>query len=66
MHEGSLSVVVEGESVKVDAGEFCCFPAGLLHELVAVETPLRTLMTRAPSVDDKIYPALGTSRPSGN
>src|SRR6266540_3282725 len=54
--EGALLVAVDGEVVRVGAGEFCCFPAGLPHELVEIETPLRTLMIRAPSVDDKVYP----------
>jgi hypothetical protein len=43
--------------VRVGPGEFCCFPAGLLHQIVAIEPPIRTLMIRAPSVDDKVYPA---------
>lgn len=55
--EGALHVAVEGEVVRVAAGEFCCFPAGVLHELVRVEGPYRTLMIRAPSVNDKVYPA---------
>jgi mannose-6-phosphate isomerase-like protein (cupin superfamily) len=59
--EGALLVAVDGETVRVGAGEFCCFSAGLVHELVSIETPLRTLMIRAPSVDDKVYPAGGGS-----
>ena len=54
--DGALLVAVDGEPVRIGAGEFCCFPAGLLHEIVAIETPLRTLMIRAPSIDDKVYP----------
>jgi mannose-6-phosphate isomerase-like protein (cupin superfamily) len=54
--EGALHVAVDGKIVRVSAGEFCCFPAGVLHELVRVEAPYRTLMIRAPSVDDKVYP----------
>jgi hypothetical protein len=42
--------------VRVAAGEFCCFPAGLVHELVRVEALYRTLMIRAPSADDKVHP----------
>ena len=57
--DGALLVAVDGESVRVGAGEFCCFPAGLLHEIVAIETPLRTFMIRAPSIDDKVYPLAG-------
>ena len=58
--EGALLVFVNGETVRVGAGEFCCFPAGLLHELTAIETPLRTLIIRTPSVEDKVYPQLST------
>ena len=54
--EGALLVAVDGEIVRVGAGDFCCFPAGVLHELTGIETPLRTLMIRAPSVEDKAYP----------
>jgi mannose-6-phosphate isomerase-like protein (cupin superfamily) len=51
---GTVVVEVEGEHVRVGPGEFCCFPAGLSHQIVATEPPLRTLMIRAPSVDDKL------------
>jgi mannose-6-phosphate isomerase-like protein (cupin superfamily) len=54
--EGTIVVEVEGEAFRVGPGEFCCFPAGLSHRIVATEPPLRTLMIRAPSVDDKIHP----------
>lgn len=51
--EGRLTIEVEGERVEVGPGEFCCFRRGVVHAVVAVETPARTLMIRAPSVDDK-------------
>ena len=54
--EGALIVEVNGETVRVEAGEFCCFPAGVLHGVTAIETPLRSLMIQAPSVQDKVYP----------
>jgi mannose-6-phosphate isomerase-like protein (cupin superfamily) len=54
--DGALLVEFDGEQVRVGPGEFCCFPAGLLHQIVSIETPLRSLMIRAPSVDDKVYP----------
>ena len=54
--EGALVVAVDGERVRVAPGEFCCFPAGLLHEIVTIEAPLRTLMIRAPPVAGKVYP----------
>jgi mannose-6-phosphate isomerase-like protein (cupin superfamily) len=54
--EGALVVEVDGERVRVGPGEFCCFPAGLLHQIASIEPPLRTLMIRAPSVEDKVYP----------
>lgn len=53
--KGGLTVDVEGERVRIGAGEFCCFPAGLFHAVVDVQTPAETLMIRAPSVNDKIY-----------
>jgi mannose-6-phosphate isomerase-like protein (cupin superfamily) len=53
---GVVIVEVNGERVRVEAGEFCCFPAGLPHQVVATEPPLRTLTIRAPSIDDKVYP----------
>jgi uncharacterized cupin superfamily protein len=53
--EGTLVVDVEDTRVRVGAGEFCCFQAGLMHRIVASEPPLRTLMIRAPSLDDKVY-----------
>jgi mannose-6-phosphate isomerase-like protein (cupin superfamily) len=53
---GVVVVEVNGEHVRVEAGEFCCFPAGLAHQIVATEPPLRTLTIRAPSVDDKVHP----------
>lgn len=51
--EGSLVITVEGARVVVSAGEYCCFPAGLAHAVVATDPPLRTLMIRAPSIQDK-------------
>jgi mannose-6-phosphate isomerase-like protein (cupin superfamily) len=55
--DGALLVEVDGEHVRVGPGEFCCFPAGSLHQIVSIEPPIRTFMIRAPSVDDKVYPA---------
>ena len=55
--QGALIVEVEGREHRIGPREFCCFPAGLLHAIVAVETPLETLMIRAPSTDDKVYPS---------
>ena len=54
--EGVLVVEVDGEATRVGPNEFCCFPAGLVHQILAIEPPIRTLMIRAPSVDDKVYP----------
>jgi mannose-6-phosphate isomerase-like protein (cupin superfamily) len=54
--EGCLTVEVQGERVLVGPGEFCCFPAGMTHQIVETEPPLRTLMLRSPSVDDKVHP----------
>jgi len=54
--QGALIVAVEGERHRIGPREYCCFPAGLAHAIVAVETPVETLMIRAPSTDDKVYP----------
>ncbi len=53
---GSLTVEVAGAVHKIRAGEFCCFPVGVYHAVVEVETPVETLMIRAPSLEDKVYP----------
>ena len=54
--QGALIVEVDGQRHRIGPREFCCFPAGLVHAVVAVETPVETLMIRAPSTDDKVYP----------
>ena len=53
---GSLDVTVEGETHTIGAGEYCCFPAGQPHAITAVHPPVETLMIRAPSVADKVFP----------
>jgi len=53
--KGALIVDVEGERRTIGAGEFCCFPAGVFHAVVGVQTPAETLMIRSPSVNDKVY-----------
>jgi mannose-6-phosphate isomerase-like protein (cupin superfamily) len=52
--KGCISVEVEGERVDVQAGEYICFPAGCLHNVIAVKTPIQSLMLRAPSANDKV------------
>lgn len=52
---GSLVVEVEGRRFTVGPREFCCFPRGVYHAIIAVEPPVETLMIRAPSIDDKVY-----------
>lgn len=54
--EGTLIVEVEGRRVSVGPGEFCCFPDGLAHQIVETHGPLRTLMLRSPSIEDKVAP----------
>src|SRR5262249_8950417 len=54
---GVLTLEVDGQLYRVGPREFCCFPAGLPHAIKTVEPPLETLMIRAPSVDDKVYPS---------
>jgi mannose-6-phosphate isomerase-like protein (cupin superfamily) len=53
---GRLVVEVEGERHEIGPSEFCCFPAGVFHWIVEVYPPAETLMIRAPSCDDKLYP----------
>jgi mannose-6-phosphate isomerase-like protein (cupin superfamily) len=54
--KGALIVELENnQRVRIEAGEFCCFPVGVYHTVVEVETPAKTLMIRAPSVNDKVY-----------
>lgn len=52
---GIIEVEVEGERHVVGPGEFCCFPVGVWHSVVAVQPPVESLMIRAPSVADKHY-----------
>jgi mannose-6-phosphate isomerase-like protein (cupin superfamily) len=53
--QGRLLVEVEGEQYTVGPREFCCFPAGVYHRIVAVHTPAETSMLRSPLVTDKVY-----------
>jgi len=52
---GSLVVEVEGQRFEIGSREFCCFPAGVYHAVIAVSPPVETLMIRAPALADKIY-----------
>lgn len=54
--KGAIIVEVEGERLRIEADELCAFPAGVLHSVVAVEPPIESLMIRAPSIQDKVYP----------
>jgi mannose-6-phosphate isomerase-like protein (cupin superfamily) len=51
---GSLVIEAEGKRYRIGPREFCCFPQGMYHAVVEVETPAETLMIRAPSVADKV------------
>jgi len=53
--QGSLDVDVEGEQFTIKAGEFCCFPAGIYHNILEISPPVETLMIRSPSLEDKVY-----------
>ena len=55
--EGVMHIDVDGERHVVSANEFLAVPAGVVHQLVDVEVPHRSLVVRAPSVRDKILPA---------
>lgn len=50
------TIIVEGERVRIEADELYAFPAGVVHSVVSVEPPVESLMTRAPSIRDKVYP----------
>ena len=52
---GEIVVEVEGERHVIGPGEFCCFPVGVLHSVIAVHPPVESLMIRAPSIEDKQY-----------
>lgn len=54
---GTIVVEVGGERVTINAGEFCCFPRGVVHAVIEVQTPVESLMIRAPSVADKVFPS---------
>lgn len=53
--EGSIEVQVGEERHIINAGEFCCFPAGVYHAVVSVTPPVKSLAIRAPSIEDKVY-----------
>lgn len=53
---GAIIVEVEGERRRIGADELCAFPAGVVHSVVAVDPPVESLMIRAPSIQDKVYP----------
>lgn len=53
--KGMITLDVEGELVTVPAGEICFVPSGVNHAVVAVETPYRGFVVRAPALQDKVY-----------
>jgi glyoxylate utilization-related uncharacterized protein len=53
--EGAMSIQISGRTVSVQAGELLCVPAGTVHQLVDVKTPVRSLVIRSPSVNDKLF-----------
>ncbi len=63
--KGTLIVMLEdNKRIRIAAEEFCCFPIGIYHAVVDVETPAETLMIRAPSVSDKVLQ--GKTQPKGH
>lgn len=52
---GTLVVEVEGDVLTIGPQEFCCFPRGVYHAVVAVRPPVETLLIRAPAAADKRY-----------
>jgi mannose-6-phosphate isomerase-like protein (cupin superfamily) len=60
--EGLMVIAVSGELFNVAAGEVLCVPSGMVHQLMRVEVPHRSLVLRSPSVNDKIgEPSSGMS-----
>ena len=53
---GAIVFDVAGQEHRVGAREFCHFPTGVFHRIRATEPPLEAFATRAPSVQDKVYP----------
>jgi len=51
--EGCMILEVEGERVAVEAGDYLCMAAGVIHQLVEVTTPVKSFVIRSPSVADK-------------
>lgn len=52
--QGEMAIDVAGKVAVVRAGEFLCVPAGTVHRLVNVLTPVKSFVIRGPSVDDKV------------
>jgi mannose-6-phosphate isomerase-like protein (cupin superfamily) len=53
--QGSVVIEVEAERFTIGPRELCCFPAGIYHRIVEVQTLAETLMLRSPLVTDKVY-----------
>lgn len=53
--KGSIVVEIEDKKIIIKAREFCCFPKGVVHSTVKVNTPIESFMIRTPSVNDKVY-----------
>ncbi|MGB3329466.1 MAG: cupin domain-containing protein [Thermomicrobiales bacterium] len=62
--EGSITLLIEDERVRVSAGEVCFVAAGTFHALIDVTPPYRGFVIRAPAIDDKVSrpydPPIGT------
>ena len=52
--EGQALIAVNDKLFNVAAGEVLCVPSGTVHQLMRVEVPHRSLVTRSPSVNDRI------------
>jgi len=53
--EGTVVFMVDGQEVAVSAGEFCGFPASVVHSVVRAEPPVKCFVIRAPAILDKEY-----------
>ena len=58
-----MAIAISGRTVSVQAGEVLCVPAGTVHQLVDVTTPVKSFVIRSPSVNDKLAATVEGSPP---
>ena len=52
--EGAMRIEIDGATMIVQAGEFLCVRAGVVHQVIEMTAPAKWFVVRAPSVDDKL------------